>query len=142
MIRYSAIVEVARHADGAVPSALIAAAYRASVAAPVLLVLRDVEVSAIDRILDPLVTKSTKPVHGVVYVAAADESRILRAAREAVFAVTSTPSLGRLLASHGLTSVSVEQLEATLGAPATAPSAPLSTSRAVIDTSAPVAARA
>ena len=138
MIRYSAIVEVARHADGAVPASLIAAAYRASVAAPVLLVLRDVEVSAIDRILDPLVSKSKKPVHGVVYVAAGDESRIVRAAREAVFAVTSTPALGRLLASHGLTSVSVDELEATMATPASAPPASGTSSRHVVDTTAPV----
>ena len=140
MIRYSAIVEVARHADGAVPAALIAAAYRASVAAPVLLVLRDVEISAIDRILDPLVAKSSKPVQGVVYVGAADEARIVRAAREAVFAVTSTPALGRLLASHGLTSVSVDELEATLAAPPSVSVAPAKSSRVAADSSA--AARA
>jgi hypothetical protein len=137
MIRYSAIVEVARHADGAIPTALIGAAYRASVAAPVLLVLRDIEVAAIDRILDPLVTKSAKPVHGVVYALATDEARILRAAREAVFAVTTTASLGRLLASHGLTGLSVDELEATL-ASQTGPAA----SRHVLETTAPVAARA
>jgi hypothetical protein len=141
MIRYSAIVEVARHADGAVPVSLIAAAYRASVAAPVLLVLRDVEVSAIDRILDPLVAKSRKPVHGVVYVAAGDESRIVRAAREAVFAVTSTPALGRLLASHGLTSVSVDELEATMATPGSAPAAS-GISRHVVETAVPAPARA
>ena len=138
MIRYSAIVEVARHADGAIPASLIGAAFRASVAAPVLLVLRDVEVSAIDRILDPIVAKSTRPVHGVVYVHAADEPRILRAAREAAFAVTTTPSLGRLLAAHGLTSVSVDDLEATLASPA----APVSLPRHVLDTPVRAAARA
>ena len=142
MIRYSAIVEVARHADGAVPVSLIAAAYRASVAAPVLLVLRDVEVSAIDRILDPLVAKSRKPVHGVVYVAAGDESRIVRAAREAVFAVTSTPALGRLLASHGLTSVSVDELEATMATPPSAPATSGAISRHVVEAAVPAPARA
>jgi hypothetical protein len=142
MIRYSAIVEVARHADGAIPSALIAAAYRASVAAPVLMVLRDVEVAAIDRILDPLVSKNAKPVHGVVYVHAADESRILRAAREALFAVTTTPSLGRLLASHGLTSLSVEELEQALASPSTAATVPMIKGRHLLDTTTPTAARA
>ncbi len=137
MIRYSAIVEVARLADGAIPTALIGAAYRASVAAPVLLVLRDIEVATVDRILDPLVTKTAKPVQGVVYALATDESRIVRAAREAAFAVTTTPSLGRLLAAHGLTSLSVDELEATLAVPTAAAKA----SRHVLDTTAPVAAR-
>ncbi len=138
MIRYSAIVEVARLADGAVPTALIGAAYRASVAAPVLLVLRDIEVATVDRILDPLVTRTSKPVHGVVYVLATDESRILRAAREAAFAVTTTPSLGRLLAAHGLTSLTVDELEATLASPAAVPKS----SRHLLETTAPAVARA
>lgn len=142
MIRYGAIVEITRHADGMLPTALIAAAYRASAAAPILLVLRDVEVETIDRILDPLVANASSPVQGVVYVDAADESRITAAARQARFAVPTTQSLSLLLASMGLANLSGDELEATLTSPRLEPRAAIANPLPVVGGFMPAAARA
>jgi hypothetical protein len=84
------VVEIAPCANGEPPAEAIRAAYRASEYGLVVLVLRGVVASAVDRILDPLVAALRLDIPGVLYVDADDEPTVAQAVRDAgpVYAVT------------------------------------------------------
>jgi hypothetical protein len=88
---YIAILEVGRQPDGGLQGELIAAAYRVSRSAPVLLVLDRVSRAEVDRALDEVVTSSELNRPGVVYADAADDALVMAAATRAhwVFARSS-----------------------------------------------------
>ena len=66
-MRIAAVLEIAPESSGALPTGLLAAAYRASSVGYVMLVLRGVSPQAVDRVLDPLVSSSrTWHLNGVV----------------------------------------------------------------------------
>lgn len=83
-MRIAAVLEIAPESSGALPTGLLAAAYRASSVGYVMLVLRGVSPQAVDRVLDPLVSSSrTWHLNGVVYVDARDEQFVCSAAKRA-----------------------------------------------------------
>jgi hypothetical protein len=81
--RFFAVVEVVRQPDGDVQGDVIAAAYRASAAVPVLLVLDRVSRAEADKVLDHVVTRSQLNRPGVRYAEADDEVTVLEAAKNA-----------------------------------------------------------
>jgi hypothetical protein len=84
MMRIAAVFEIAPDSNGAMPTALLDAAYRASSIGYVVLVLRGVSPQAVDRILDPLVSSSrSSGFNGVIYVDARDERFVSSAATRA-----------------------------------------------------------
>lgn len=90
-MRIAAVLEIAPESSGALPTGLLAAAYRASSVGYVMLVLRGVSPQAVDRILDPLVSSSrTWHLNGVVYVDARDEQFVCSAAKRARIVVASS----------------------------------------------------
>ena len=90
-MRIAAVLEIAPESSGALPTGLLAAAYRASSVGYVMLVLRGVSPQAVDRVLDPLVSSSrTWHLNGVVYVDARDEQFVCSAAKRARIVVASS----------------------------------------------------
>jgi hypothetical protein len=84
MMVIAAVLEIAPESSGALPTGLLAAAYRASSVGYVMLVLRGVSPQAVDRVLDPLVSSSrTWRLNGVVYVDAHDEQFVCSSAKRA-----------------------------------------------------------
>ena len=80
----AAVLEIAPESGGALPTGLLAAAYRASSVGYVMLVLRGVSPQAVDRVLDPLVSSSGSwRLNGVVYADARDEQFVCSAAKRA-----------------------------------------------------------
>jgi hypothetical protein len=93
-MQIAAVLEIAPESTGALPTGLLAAAYRASSVGYVMLVLRGVSPQAVDRILDPLVSSSrTWRLNGVVYVDARDEQFVCSAAKRARIVVASSDEL-------------------------------------------------
>lgn len=87
----AAVLEISPESSGALPTGLLAAAYRASSVGYVMLVLRGVSPQAVDRVLDPLVSSSrTWHLNGVVYVDARDEQFVCSAAKRARIVVASS----------------------------------------------------
>lgn len=83
-MRIAAVLEIAPEPSGALPTGLLAAAYRASSVGYVILVLRGVSPQSVDRVLDPLVASSRNwRLNGVVYVDACDEQFVCSAAKRA-----------------------------------------------------------
>lgn len=83
-MRIAAVLEIAPESNGALPTGLLAAAYRASSVGYVMLVLRGVSPQAVDRVLDPFVSSSrTWRLNGVVYADARDEQFVCSAAKRA-----------------------------------------------------------
>lgn len=90
-MRIAAVLEIAPESSGALPTGLLAAAYRASSVGYVMLVLRGVSPQAVDRVLDPLVSSNrTWHLNGVVYVDARDEQFVCSAAKRARIVVASS----------------------------------------------------
>ena len=90
-MRIAAVLEIAPESTGALPTGLLAAAYRASSVGYVMLVLRGVSAQAVDRVLDPLVSSSRHwRLNGVVYVDARDEQFVCSAAKRARIVVASS----------------------------------------------------
>ena len=84
MMLIAAVLEIAPESSGALPTGLLAAAYRASSVGYVMLVLRGVSPQAVDRVLDPLVSSSRNwRLNGVVYLDARDEQFVCSAAKRA-----------------------------------------------------------
>ncbi|HJU69413.1 MAG TPA: hypothetical protein VJ650_14325 [Gemmatimonadaceae bacterium] len=83
-MRIAAVLEIAPESSGALPTGLLAAAYRASSVGYVMLALRGVSPQMVDRVLDPLVSSSRNwRLNGVVYVDARDEQFVCSAAQRA-----------------------------------------------------------
>jgi hypothetical protein len=90
-MQIAAVLEIAPESSGALPTALLAAAYRASSVGYVMLALRGVSPQAVDRVLDPLVSASRNwRLNGVVYVDAHDEQFVCSAAKRARIVVAWT----------------------------------------------------
>lgn len=81
--KFIAILEVGRQSDGALQGELIAAAYHASLDAPVLLVLDRVSPAEVDKVLDGVVRSSSLNRHGVRYADVEDDATVLGAAKQA-----------------------------------------------------------
>ena len=126
------IVEVEPNASGMLPARLIAAAYQASSAGPVTLVLRGTSTAAVDRILDPIVGAERRDVCGVRYVSSTDTTAVRTACETAHLGIARTPELQRLLAEAGVPCSAPEDADRVLGdrraatAPARAMSLPSS----------------
>jgi hypothetical protein len=80
---FIAVVEVGRQPDGALQGELIASAYHASLAAPVLLVLDRVSPAEVDKVLDDVVRSSPLNRPGVRYADVEDDATVLAAATRA-----------------------------------------------------------
>jgi len=80
---FMAVVEVGRQPDGALQGELITAAYHASLAAPVLLVLDRVSPAEVNKVLDDIVRSSPLNRPGVRYADAEDDATVLEAASRA-----------------------------------------------------------
>ncbi len=90
-MRIAAVLEIAPESSGALPTGLLAAAYRASSVGYVILVLRGVSPQAVDRVLDPFVSSSPNwRLNGVVYVDARDEQFVCSTAKRARIVVASS----------------------------------------------------
>ena len=108
------VVEVAAGEDGALPLALLAAAYSASRSTRVLLAL-DVRADVIDRALDPIVRRHGLDVHGVLYADSRDEQVLLIASGADVVVAGSAP-FRRRLAERGIVPLGPEEAPAALAA--------------------------
>lgn len=100
--KFVAVLEVGRQADGAVQGGLIAAAYRASRVAPVLLVLDRVSRAEVDKVLDHVVTTSELNRPGVRYAEAEDDATVLAAAEQARRVFASSECFRAKLEARGL----------------------------------------
>jgi hypothetical protein len=89
---FYAVVEIAPDSNGALPSHLLTAAYRASREATVLLVLNGVSVASVDQLLDPIVRREGVAVRGVVY-ATVEDATVMLAARTAPVVLASSSLL-------------------------------------------------
>lgn len=99
---FIAVLEVGRQPDGALQGGLIAAAYRASLAAPVLLVLDQVSPAEVDKVLDPVVRSSPLERPGVRYANVEDDATVLRAAKMARQVFASSDRFRAKLTARGL----------------------------------------
>ena len=108
------IVEIEPNSAGGLPSRLISAAYHASGAEPVTLVLRGASPAAVDRVLDPIVVHGRRDVCGVSYVDASDRAAVRAAAQAARIGVGRTAEFRALLADLGVQCFAPEDAEAVL----------------------------
>ena len=93
-MQIAAVLEISPDSSGAVPAALLGAAYRASAVGYVVLVLRGVTPQSVDRALDPLVSSSRNwRLNGVIYADAADEKWLCSAAQRAQVVMVSSDQL-------------------------------------------------
>jgi hypothetical protein len=81
--KFLAVLEVGRQSDGTLHGEAIAAAYHASLAAPVLLVLDRVSPAEVDKVLDNVVRSSPLNRPGVRYADAEDDATVIGAAKQA-----------------------------------------------------------
>jgi len=109
-----AILEIGRQANGDISAALVSAAYRASRATPIMLVLDSVTPADVDRVLDPVVAGSGYDLCGVIYVNKGDEDAILSGAATASRVFARSAELRATLSSRGIAFRSVEEAEAEL----------------------------
>jgi hypothetical protein len=100
--QFIAVLEVGRQPDGALQHGVITAAYRASVAAPVLLVLDRVLPAEVDKVLDAEVRSSPLDRPGVRYASIEDDATVLGAARRAHRIFASSDSFRAKLQARGL----------------------------------------
>jgi hypothetical protein len=99
---YLAVLEVARQPDGGLRGGLIAAAYHASLAAPVLLVLDRVSPAEVDKVLDDVVRSSPLNRPGVRYADVEDDATVLAAAKQAQRIFASSDCFRAKLETRGL----------------------------------------
>jgi hypothetical protein len=105
-MQIAAVLEITLESTGALPTGLLAAAYRASAVGYVMLVLRDVAPQAIDRVLDPLVSAGRNwRLNGVVYVDGSDEQVVCSAARRARVVMAATDDLRATFDERGIAHV-------------------------------------
>jgi hypothetical protein len=114
--KFIAVLEVGRQADGALQGGLIAAAYRASLAAPVLLVLDRISPAEVDKVLDDVVRSSSLYRPGVRYADAEDDATVLGAAKHAHRVFASSDCFRAKLATRGLRYHELTGLECDLSA--------------------------
>src|SRR5262249_17669148 len=88
--------------DGALQGGLITAAYHASLAAPVLLVLDRVSPAEVDKVLDNVVRSSPLNRPGVRYANVEDDATVLAAARQAHRVFASSDCFRANLETRGL----------------------------------------
>lgn len=98
-----ALLEIVPDSSGALPTALLGAAYRASRTGYVMLALRGISPQAVDRVLDPLVSASRSwRLNGVVYVNAADERFVCGVAQRARVVMATSRELRGAFADRGI----------------------------------------
>jgi hypothetical protein len=108
------VLEVGRQPDGALQGELIAAAYQASLAAPVLLVLDRVSPAEVDKVLDDVVRSSPLNRPGVRYADVEDDATVLAAAKQAHRIFASSDCFRAKLETRGLRYHDVADLECDL----------------------------
>ena len=113
---FIAVLEVGRQPDGALQGGLIAAAYRASLAAPVLLVLDRVSPAEVDEVLDDVVRSSPLNRPGVRYADVDDDATVLGAAKRARRIFASSDCFRAKLETRGLRYHDLTDLECELAA--------------------------
>jgi hypothetical protein len=113
---FIAVLEVGRQPDGALQSPLIAAAYHASRAARVLLVLDRVSRAEVDKVLDSVVTASELNRPGVLYADGEDDATVLAAATHARRIFASSDGFRAKLDARGLRYHDLTDLERDLAA--------------------------
>ena len=96
------VLEVGRQPDGALQGGLITAAYRASLAAPVLLVLDRVSPAEVDKVLDNVVRSSPLNRPGIRYASVEDDATVLAAAKQAHRIFASSDCFRAKLETRGL----------------------------------------
>jgi hypothetical protein len=99
---FIAVVEVGRQPNGALQGELIAAAYHASLAAPVLLVLDGVSPAEVNKVLDDVVRSSPLNRPGVRYADVEDDATVLPAASRAHRTFASSDCFRAKLEARGL----------------------------------------
>ncbi len=99
---FIAVLEVGRQPDGTLQGGLIAAAYHASLAAPVLLVLDRVSPAEVDTVLDDVVRSSPLNRPGVRYAHVEDDATVLAAAKQAHRIFASSDCFRAKLEARGL----------------------------------------
>jgi len=99
---FIAVLEVGRQPDGALQGALITAAYNASLAAPVLLVLDRVSPAEVDKVLDNVVRSSPLNRPGIRYANVEDDATVLAAAKQAHRIFASSDGFRAKLETRGL----------------------------------------
>jgi hypothetical protein len=110
----STLVEIGRGPDGQVPASLLSAAYQASSASHVMLVLNSVSPTEIDSVLDPVVAKHGHMHRGLVYATLQDEAAVLSVAARAVRVFAATDDFRAKLASEGIQFQDLEAAEVAL----------------------------
>jgi hypothetical protein len=98
----AALLEIARDPNGKIPQSLIRAAYKASRAKPVMLVLDSVTPNEIDAVLDAIVTSSFRNHRGVIYAQSSDERAVLAGATAASRVFAASPTFMAKLMSWGI----------------------------------------
>jgi hypothetical protein len=120
------VIEIAPMPTGELPRTLMAAAYRASRRAAIMLVLRSTTRREVDRILDPVVRGEGINMKGLIYTDAEDERTVLEAARRASVVVASTEDFQRSLTATGIpwcsAAVAQQRLMSLADAPVACPS--------------------
>jgi len=114
--KFLAVLEVGRQSDGALRRELIAAAYHASLAAPVLLVLDRVSPAEVDKVLDRVVRSSSLNRPGVRYANVEDDATVLGAAKQAHQIFASSDCFRAKLETRGLPYRDPTDLECDLAA--------------------------
>jgi hypothetical protein len=107
------LLEIGRKANGEMPTALISAAYRASRATPVMLVLDAISPNEVDQVLDPLVAGNGRNLRGVIY-ATSDDSKVLAFAAAASRVFAASERFRSRLAEHGIAFEDVSRAELAL----------------------------
>lgn len=113
---FIAVLEVGREPDGALKGGLITAAYNASLAAPVLLVLDRVSPAEVDKVLDDVVRSSRLNRPGVRYANVEDDATVLAAAKQAHRIFASSDCFRAKLEKRGLRYHDIADLECDLAA--------------------------
>lgn len=107
--RFGTVLEIRRQDDGSVPAALIAAAFRASQTAAVMLVLESVSPGEVDRVLDTVVSGSDLAVPGVRYADVRDDAVVLPVAAQAGRIFAGSAGFRRNLDAHGIAHLDVTE---------------------------------
>ena len=110
------VLEVGRQPDGALQGELIAAAYRASLDARVLLVLDRVSPAEVDKVLDGVVRSSPLQRPGVRYANVEDDATVLGAATQAHRIFASSDCFRAKLETRGLPYHDLTESECDLAA--------------------------
>ena len=113
---FIAVLEVGRQSDGALQGGLIAAAYHASLAAPVLLVLDRISPAEVDKVLDDVVRSLPLSRRGVRYADVEDDATVLAAAKQAHRIFASSDYFRAKLETLGLRYHDLADLECDLAA--------------------------